>query len=243
VTAFAAGVCLALAAYLFARPSPPIERLGLPPRVRMPRAARTLTPRAGLVAGAGLAGCLVLAGFGWPGVAIGVVAGLGLRALLRRAEPRAVSEVREAVGSELPWVLDLLAATIAAGTAPTAGLEAVAAVLARSGSLTGARLTGVAARLRLGAALGEAWAPALADGGDALAPVAEAFAAATADGSHLAARLAGLAQAAREIQATEALAAAERAGVRAVLPLGLCYLPAFVLVGIVPIVASALHRI
>ena len=35
-----------------------------------------------------------------------------------------------------------------------------------------------------------------------------------------------------------ALEAAARLGVRLVLPLGLCYLPAFVLVGLVPVIVS-----
>jgi hypothetical protein len=73
--------------------------------------------------------------------------------------------------------------------------------------------------------------------------VGEAFVAATVDGSHLAVRLEDQARDARAATATHALAAAERIGVRAVLPLGLCFLPAFVAVGVVPVVAAALGQL
>jgi tight adherence protein B len=44
----------------------------------------------------------------------------------------------------------------------------------------------------------------------------------------------------RDDVATEALAAAERLGVKLVVPLGVCVLPAFVLVGVVPVVVGIL---
>jgi tight adherence protein B len=44
----------------------------------------------------------------------------------------------------------------------------------------------------------------------------------------------------RDDVAADALAAAERLGVRLVLPLGTCVLPAFVLVGVVPVVVGIL---
>ena len=42
---------------------------------------------------------------------------------------------------------------------------------------------------------------------------------------------------------TDAQAAAERAGIAIVLPLGACFLPAFVLVGVVPVVAGFAHAL
>ncbi len=50
--------------------------------------------------------------------------------------------------------------------------------------------------------------------------------------------MARLAAEARADRAARGQAAAERAGVLAVAPLGLCFLPAFVLLGVVPVVAG-----
>jgi hypothetical protein len=48
----------------------------------------------------------------------------------------------------------------------------------------------------------------------------------------------GIAQAARSRRRAAGAAAARRAAVLATLPLGLCFLPAFVLLGVVPLVES-----
>jgi pilus assembly protein TadC len=47
----------------------------------------------------------------------------------------------------------------------------------------------------------------------------------------------------REERRSRAAEAAGRLGVRLVLPLGLCHLPAFVLVGLVPILVSMTSRL
>ena len=57
-------------------------------------------------------------------------------------------------------------------------------------------------------------------------------------GAPVAAAIARLAEQAREVARASGQAAAERAGVLAVAPLGLCFLPAFVLLGVVPVVAG-----
>jgi tight adherence protein B len=113
---------------------------------------------------------------------------------------------------------------------------------------------------RLPGVLAEAWAVALSGGGswlDAEHAVTEAFPdratpareqeqltetleLARAAGIPAAGLLRALAEDLRREAAAEGLAAAERLAVRLVLPLGVCVLPAFVVVGIVPVVVGIL---
>lgn len=102
-------------------------------------------------------------------------------------------------------------------------------------------LAHVADLLQLGADPDAAWS-VLTDGGessddhlDALAAMARRSARA---GSSLAGGLAELAEDVRRRAHDDALAAAERAGVAISGPLGLCFLPAFICLGIVPVVVG-----
>lgn len=91
--------------------------------------------------------------------------------------------------------------------------------------------------LRLGANPDVAWqCPEQASaGGEALARLARRSA---SSGSALAAGVAELAEQERQDVTHAAMAAAERAGVLIAGPLGLCFLPAFVCLGVVPVVAG-----
>jgi hypothetical protein len=73
---------------------------------------------------------------------------------------------------------------------------------------------------------------------DPLAGLLRAVARATATGAPLADTVRDVASDARERARWEALERARRAGVHAVGPLAACFLPAFVLVGVVPVVAG-----
>ncbi len=214
------------------RPSVPSSRR--PPRRAPRQPVGPMVVRCGCLAAGGL---MVLAGAGLLGVILGGSAAVIVPTLVARDEPRELRRTRAVIAAELPTAVGLLAATLAAGADPATCLAGVAAAV---GGTTGERLQLVATELRLGAPPDAAWAAAIADGGDPLAPVRDAFAAAGDDGSALAVRLARLADSALEAAAATSLAAAERVGVRAVLPLGLCFLPAFVAVGVVPVVAAAL---
>ena len=72
----------------------------------------------------------------------------------------------------------------------------------------------------------------------ALAPLARAIARSAASGAPLAPTVARVAEEQRSERRWKAEAAAARVGVRAVLPLAVCFLPAFVLVGVVPVVVG-----
>lgn len=146
------------------------------------------------------------------------------------AGPRGAG-VERAVVVDPAVVVDLAAAALAAGAPIPGALAALAAalgpdgrVLARAGSL-----------LLLGAPWGEAWegCPAwLRELRDALEPAWLA-------GVPAAPLLTLAADRVRSRRARLAHEAAARLGVRLVLPLGLCFLPAFVLLGLAPVVLSA----
>ena len=71
-----------------------------------------------------------------------------------------------------------------------------------------------------------------------MTPAAQALRRSWEDGVAPGGALRAAADAARRERHARAIEAANRLGVRLVLPLGLCYLPAFVLVGLVPVLLS-----
>jgi pilus assembly protein TadC len=171
------------------------------------------------------------------GLLAGVVTAVGGPRLLTRLEPRRVREEHERLLRDLPLLLDLLAACLAGG-APLA--SSAAAVAAAVPGPAGQRLLRVCAALAVGTPPTEAWS-ALAGGGgsdDAFAPAARALARAATGGAPVAAAVARLASDARAEARARGEQAARRTGVLAVAPLGLCFLPAFVLLGVVPVVVG-----
>ena len=140
--------------------------------------------------------------------------------------------------TDLPLCADLLASALRAG-APVD--RAVAAVADALGGPLGERLERAARSLRMGAEPAEAWTH-LSDvaGTDRLVGAAIRS---SASGGALAGALTRLADDLRADRAVVADAAARRAGVLIVLPLGLCFLPAFVLAGLVPVVIAVLGEV
>lgn len=186
----------------------------------------------GLVAGllAGFVGGLVF------GCAVGSAAGF---ALLRSRGRRRHQQLPDAsVGRELPAALDLLAACLAAGATPP---HALAAVGEAFDGEVGDKLSAVARSSMLGAPVETAWSGCLGD--PQWAPIARAVMRAHHSGAALTDVLVHLADDRRRALRTDAQAAAERAGIAIVLPLGACFLPAFVLVGVVPVVAGFAHAL
>jgi pilus assembly protein TadC len=97
----------------------------------------------------------------------------------------------------------------------------------------------VAAALAVGSPPGEAWAALAGAGGDdVLGPAARALARAADGGAPVAAAVSRLAAEARADARARGEQAARRVGVLAVAPLGLCFLPAFVLLGVVPVIVG-----
>lgn len=181
-----------------------------------------------------------LAGFvcGWliggvAGWTAGVLVTVGCIRVLSRLEPRAVRQHRARIIAELPLTIDLLAACLRGGGAWHASVEAVAEAV---GGPLGETLAGVAARVRLGADPAREWLNLAND--PTLAPLGRAAARAATGGAPVATTLARLARDQRRTARAAASARARTAGIRAVAPLGLCFLPAFILLGIVPAIAG-----
>lgn len=153
-----------------------------------------------------------------------------IRALLRKAVPRAPDP---AVGAQLPGTLDLLAACLAAGAPMRAAVETVLAV---SEEETREVLSGVAGQLRLGISESDAWRTLAEDHwwGQVGLDVARS----ARSGTSLVGVLRAHAEDMRRQAAADRTKQARAVGVRSVLPLMVCFLPAFVLVGVVPIIAG-----
>ncbi|MDO4609524.1 type II secretion system F family protein [Corynebacterium sp.] len=130
--------------------------------------------------------------------------------------------------------LDLVAACLRAGLPPATAIGAVAQV---AGDLADP-LRGAAARLSLGAP--DPWAP-LAECPE-FADAARLARRASESGTSLAEGLADLADRHRRRAGDAAEASAERAGVLISGPLALCFLPAFVALGLVPVIAGLAGR-
>ena len=142
---------------------------------------------------------------------------------------------RERLASDLPTAVDLLAACLASGRPPAAALTAV--VEAVGGPLA-RELGAVGVRLHLGADPVAVWRE-LGSRPGALAALGRTMARSLDTGAPMADGLRMLAVDLRRAHRADIERRARGVGVRAAAPLGLCFLPAFVLVGIVPSVVSA----
>jgi Flp pilus assembly protein TadB len=151
-----------------------------------------------------------------------------------RLEPPGVRRRRERLASAVPQVVDLMAACLGAGLSPSTALEHVAAAI---GPPAADELAAVSARLRLGVDPATVWRdlarhPQLGGLGRALARAVESGASVADAMQRLSADL-------RRAARSEVESRARAVGVKAAVPLGVCLLPAFVLVGVVPLVAGA----
>ncbi|MBW5485321.1 type II secretion system F family protein [Streptomyces bambusae] len=191
--------------------------------------------RAAVMAWAAPAGALaagwVLVG-GVLGVLVGAAAGLGVHHLRRRvrAPDPGLPDPAEAE-RQLPFAADLVAACLAAGAGPVEAAEVVGESL---GGPVGERLVLAGAELRLGGEPGAAWGRlAQIPGARALA---ECLDRAARTGAPVAEPVSRLATGLREDRARRSAARAQRAAVLVTAPVGLCFLPAFLAVGVAPVV-------
>lgn len=162
----------------------------------------------------------------WVGLAVGLAAGAAARGLLARTgRTRPTDRAALAAGWEL------------LGVCLRAGLPVAASVTAAATPLdgpAGSMLRRIAGLLELGADPAEAWHGATDD--PALGPFARAAGRSAGTGAALAAVAAAEAARIRAELVDTAQARAQRAGVLITAPLGLCFLPAFLVLGIAPVV-------
>ena len=175
--------------------------------------------------------CVLVAG---PRGAIAAVAVVpAVFVVLRRQIARAPAAVDAAARASLPLVCDLVAAGLRAGASAPTALSGAAATASGSVRIELAR---VAALLRLGTSAADAWVGLVDD--PVLGQVAAVAARSADSGIRLADALTRAAATLRDDLHSGAVARAERVGVMALIPLGLCFLPAFICLGVVPIVAG-----
>lgn len=199
------------------------------------RGSRDVATRLSAVA-LGVAVTIVVGGFA--GIAAGLTTAAGADYGLRKLEPAEMRRTRESRAEELPLVLDLLGICLQAGMPLVAALETVAQ--ARPGPFS-RDLAVVAGLQRLGSTPADAWAELVGDAD--LSPVARAVTRSAESGSRLAAAFERMAAERRSSLTARAAARAQRAGVTAMAPLGLCFLPAFVSLGVVPIVLALAQEV
>ncbi|MEV6589888.1 type II secretion system F family protein [Streptomyces acidicola] len=195
-------------------------------------AARRWLPVAGVVS----AGWVLVGGL--MGLVLGLAAGCGF--WWWRQRPRGSGSAEKPgdreydparVARQLPLAADLLAACIAAGAGPAVAARAVGEAL---GGPVGERLAHGAAQARLGGEPAEAWRALAALPG--AGPLARLLERADESGVPAAAPVARLAAEARAAWARAATERARRAAVMVTAPVGLCFLPAFIAIGVLPVV-------
>jgi Flp pilus assembly protein TadB len=174
----------------------------------------------------------------WPwSVVLAIALVAVLVPVLRRLEPSARRRRHQEREDAMPLALDLLAASWAAGVPPQRALDAVARAV--HGPLAD-DLRHVVTRMELGATGDEAWRGIGLDVDGASADAARVLIDAIGTGIAPAAALRRTAEVLREQRRRRGEAAARTVAVRVTGPLGLCFLPAFVLLGIAPAVIGAL---
>ncbi|MEU5632817.1 type II secretion system F family protein [Streptomyces rishiriensis] len=182
---------------------------------------------------------VLVAAAGWllfggvTGLAPGLAAAVVLGRWRRRQRASAVvsdADVRPAA-RQLPLAADLLAACIAAGARPVVAAQAVGEAL---GGPVGEGLARGAAEVRLGGEPSTAWRRLASMPG--AAPLAGLLERADVSGLPAAGPVARLAADIRAEWTRAATARARRAAVMVTAPVGLCFLPAFIAVGVLPIV-------
>lgn len=223
-----------------------------------PPAARRVRPRPGPAAldprlrqwvrpiAAFLTVTVLAPGLWWAG--LGLAAGLALLRADRAHWLTRGSARRRALRRR--WLIvhaELLAAALDSGLAMATALRAVSEVLGDQGPSAGqqqsalAALDSVAAMLALGADTDTAWRAVDADAD--LAPLAAAARRSAVGGTTLADAVREHAAQLREQAREESVRSAGLAGVLMTAPLGVCFLPAFLSLGLAPVVLGLLGRL
>ena len=178
-------------------------------------------------------GMLVLVG-GPPGAIAGLVAALVCWWWTGRLEPRSLRRRRERLEALVPHAVDLMAACLAVGLSPAAAVEQLAGVVDAPLS---DELAGLTARLRLGTDPAKVWRDLARH--PQLGGLGRTVSRAVDSGASVAGAMQRLAEDLRVRGRAGAESRARAVGVKAAVPLGACLLPAFVLVGVVPLVAGS----
>lgn len=174
---------------------------------------------------------LAFAGRRWTAALVHRAEVESLRTANAESETEKPASPTDAAPVDTALVLELLAAQLRAGLAPLAALGALAE------ALNSRPLHAVCQRLQMGSGWGSAWSGSAAG---TFGELRDALAPAYTGGAPSTALLLSLADAHRLSERRAAERAAGKLSVALVVPLGLCSLPAFICLGIVPIIISLL---
>lgn len=167
------------------------------------------------------------------GLVVGAVLVPVVHRLVSRLETSSARRRAAQVEADLPVALDLVVAALVAGRPPVTAFALAAD--ATDGPL-GDDLAVVAGRLAVAADPDGVWSGVVDD--PALAPVGRAFRRAATSGMPVSEVVRGVADELRRERSARLRERGQRVGVRTAAPLGLCFLPAFFLIGIVPTVVA-----
>lgn len=172
---------------------------------------------------------------GTVGLGAGAVAATACWWLTGRLEPPSVRRRRERLAASVPHAVDLMAACLSAGLSPAAAVEQISGAVDEP---LASELAGLGARLQMGVDPATVWAdlshhPQLGGLGRTVFRAVES-------GASVADALLRLADDLRRLNRAAVESRARAVGVKAALPLGVCLLPAFVLIGVVPLVVGSL---
>lgn len=196
--------------------------------------SRAELPALRLVATSSVAlGVLFFAG-GAVGAGLAVVAGAGCWWFTARLEPPSVRRRRERLTAAVPHAVDLMAACLAVGLSPDAAVEQITEAVDPP---LADELATISTRLRLGVDPVTVWRDLA--GHPELGGLGRTVSRAVESGASVTEAMLRLADDLRRRSRAEVESKARAVGVNAALPLGLCLLPAFVLVGVVPLVAGS----
>ncbi len=172
------------------------------------------------------------------GIIVAAIGAAVLVRVLRRLESPGRRRERQRIAADTPFAADLLAAVFRSGAPTEQGIRTVGTAL---GGTLGRRLVRVADSLRLGLEPANAWT--ILRTSAETSRLADTIARSADSGASMASGLERLAESLRNEGIVRVESTAQRLGVLMVLPLGLCFLPAFVLAGIVPVIASVLSGV
>ena len=190
---------------------------------------RRLRPGLALLGAAG--GWAMVGGpAGW---LVGLGCGVAVWVVLGRTEDPAVVRRREELVADLPVGVDLLASCLDAGAAPESALVAVSRAL---GGPVGEEFLAIHHRLDIGVDPTQVWRSVASH--PQLAPLGRAVGRAHETGAPVGRAVHRLATELRDRARAEVETRARSIEVKATAPLGLCLLPAFVVLGVVPMVVG-----
>jgi Flp pilus assembly protein TadB len=170
---------------------------------------------------------------GAAGVVVGVGCGVAVWVVLGRAEDPAAVRRREQLVDDLPTGVDLLGSCLDAGAAPDSALVSVSRAL---GGPVGEEFLAIHHRLEVGVDPAQVWRTVA--GHPQLGPLGRAVGRAHETGAPVGRAVHQLAEELRDRARADVETRARSIEVKAAAPLGLCLLPAFVVLGVVPMVVG-----